>query len=155
MKTTAADAADAATTVATTTTVLLVQMRSIMALDIASENLFFNGTRDRHSRKVAGCLFLNCSVLMLLLGKWGRSRGNLPQTFHSIHPQTKCKLYFFKSFVFRSFVANNTKALAYPSLSFDALLGLDPHAAQALHDEARGHMATSGSGFRRKCSLAE
>ena len=71
MKTTAADAA---TTVATTT-VLLVQMRSIMALDIASENLFFNGTRDRHSRKVAGCLFLNCSVLMLLLGKWGRSRG--------------------------------------------------------------------------------
>ena len=75
MKTTAADAADAATTVATTTTVLLVQMRSIMALDIASENLFFNGTRDRHSRKVAGCLFLNCSVLMLLLGKWGRSRG--------------------------------------------------------------------------------
>lgn len=72
MKTTAADAA---TTVATTTTVLLVQMRSIMALDIASENLFFNGTRDRHSRKVAGCLFLNCSVLMLLLGKWGRSRG--------------------------------------------------------------------------------
>ena len=145
MKTTAADAA---TTVATTTTVLLVQMRSIMALDIASENLFFNGTRDRHSRKVAGCLFLNCSVLMLLL-------GNLPQTFHSIHPQTKCKLYFFKSFVFRSFVANNTKALAYPSLSFDALLGLDPHAAQALHDEARGHTATSGSGFRRKCSLAE